>query len=836
MSSEKTTEAFQDVSELLQTGEPIVLAVDQVPFEVESRGVKNTFCLLVPLMSDSGNELNRSQFRNRERVWWMLRPEIPAHQILVGTIWSGPIERSRAYGNPEKEKDHYQVRRAEIRPGARHLVEVLSINVAHPDLNELLSPEGIHWPYSPLERVIVRGGLSAVGPFHSTYDFESQRIRLRSLSEDDPHVYRLTQSEFSHQLEIREYSYTANRWDAKANEKEINLAFIKEEQLEVFIQRGERLDGATDTQIINWAFDFLEIPEESRDHFRRVLEHAKSFEGDVGSEEFKERLDRFRRLCEHRERIVSLGSEIARAVSTYDGFRELVTKHIDSITRDRIAASIDARRSEIADSLRDAEAELERKRETITGLDAEYARAVQAWEEKFQREHGERVRSLDERESTLSRHEQEMEQRLGRLIETYRDTSREFSDHLVAELPMLRRLGLLTTGIEPVRETSGTTNGPRATRGVSPERLEIELPTFLEKRKPDGAGGSIDEVRFLEQFRSVVGHHGFVFDAEDLANFHVLVETGQWTVLAGPSGLGKSSIPRFYAKALGAEEEFLMIPVRPDWLDDRDVIGAFNALSGRYEPAPSGLVDRLIAAQEDTKADRGGIYVICVDEMNLARVEHYFAQLLSVLEQPEGSRFLNLFSRGTVDPDDPYASYRKLELGSNIRLVGTVNVDETTHFFSPKVIDRCSIAHFERPDIREGLEEEDYVRTEPTITPVRLETYTSWIQAPDRSGEVVQFILRVEEILRRSRLGLGFRVRDRILRYVSSARALLGEERSIDFAFLQNVLPGLRPTAPRYMELLRDLRSLFPESRFRRTAHLLKALEDDPESDFFQLL
>ena len=57
-----------DVEELLQTGEPVILAVDQVPFDVESRGVKNTFCLLVPLMSDNGTELQRDQFANRERV------------------------------------------------------------------------------------------------------------------------------------------------------------------------------------------------------------------------------------------------------------------------------------------------------------------------------------------------------------------------------------------------------------------------------------------------------------------------------------------------------------------------------------------------------------------------------------------------------------------------------------------------------------------------------------------------------------------------------------------------------------------------------------------------
>src|SRR5690606_32113398 len=250
------------------------------------------------------------------------------------------------------------------------------------------------------------------------------------------------------------------------------------------------------------------------------------------------------------------------------------------------------------------------------------------------------------------------------------------------------------------------------------------LPQYLSQPKPLPAS-PVEEERFLDHFRAVVDHNGFVFDADDLANFHVLVKTGLWTVLAGASGLGKSSLPRLYADALGSSDEFLMVPVRPDWLDDRDVIGAFNALSGRYEPAPCGLVDRLIVAHEDEKVGRGGIYIICVDEMNLARVEHYFAQFLSVLEQPEDARYLQLFSRGVLDPGDPYARYRDLKLGQNIRLVGTVNVDETTHFFSPKVIDRVSIAHFERPDLREGLEEDEsfVVDERPTMEPIHLDTY-----------------------------------------------------------------------------------------------------------------
>jgi 5-methylcytosine-specific restriction endonuclease McrBC GTP-binding regulatory subunit McrB len=175
-------------------------------------------------------------------------------------------------------------------------------------------------------------------------------------------------------------------------------------------------------------------------------------------------------------------------------------------------------------------------------------------------------------------------------------------------------------------------------------------------------------------------------------------------------------------------------------------------------------------------------------------------------------------------------------MGQNLRFVGTVNVDETTHFFSPKVIDRAPIATFERPNLRLGLEGNQASRPPGRVDPVHLEDFLSWIRPPDQRGEAVDLVLSLDEILRRFRLGLGFRVRDRILRYVSSARQLLGEDRALDLALLQNAVPALRSTAPRYQDLLRELQQLLVPGRFRRTSQALQTLAEDPESDYFQLL
>jgi energy-coupling factor transporter ATP-binding protein EcfA2 len=750
----------------------------------------------------------------------MLRSDIAPEKIQVGMVWTAPIERSREHGNLDPEKDHYQVVRSEIREGARHFVEVLNLNTARPDLAELLSQDGMPWGYAPLQRVVVRGGLSVLGPFRASYDSERRRVILQSVTPGNPQAFRLDRAAFEAAVKVHEFSFTANQWDPKSERRKVDISMVHSHDLTVLEEKGERLDAATDAQVVNWALDLMEIPKKDRQLFKEVLARAGQIEQHAESVDLPSRVARFRALSERHERVVSLGSEVAEIVAGREGFRDLVVRHIEGITAERIAKAVADRREAIERETAEADAKLARLRQKFEGLQGEYARRVEEWERELAEKHAERVRQIDEREAAVERQERELVERLKGLIETYRTESKAFGDRVLAEIPLLQRLGVLDGG------------GRGTAHAVAPAG-PLELPAFLKETRPRSALG---EEEFLRQFESLVAHHGFVFDREDLVNFHVLVKTGSWTIVTGPSGLGKSSLPRLYAEALGARDEFLLIPVRPDWLDDRDIVGAFNALSGRYEPAPCGLVDRLIAAQEDERAGRGGIYVVCLDEMNLARVEHYFAQFLSLLEQPPESRELKLFARGLVDASDPYRPYEVLRLGGNLRFVGTVNVDETTHFFSPKIIDRASIAHFVRPDLRLGLRAAARPQAAISVEPVHLDDYLSWVRPEDEEGEALDLILRVDEALRRSRLGLGFRVRDRVLRYISSARPLLGEDRAVDLALLQNVLPGLRPSAKSYRELLKELRALLQPGRYRRTAEILEALEEDPESDFFRLL
>lgn len=187
------------------------------------------------------------------------------------------------------------------------------------------------------------------------------------------------------------------------------------------------------------------------------------------------------------------------------------------------------------------------------------------------------------------------------------------------------------------------------------------------------------------------------YNVKDFVNIHTALKCSSLVILSGLSGTGKSAIVDIYARALGInntgnpdENRLLFIPVRPSWNDDSDLLGYVDLVHMVYRASDSGFVDFLVRAQKEENKNK--LFIVCFDEMNLARVEHYFSQFLSLLERPANQRELQLYDKQYSGRLYNSAEYpNRIKIGDNVKFIGTVNIDESTYHFSDKVLDRANV-------------------------------------------------------------------------------------------------------------------------------------------------
>ena len=169
--------------------------------------------------------------------------------------------------------------------------------------------------------------------------------------------------------------------------------------------------------------------------------------------------------------------------------------------------------------------------------------------------------------------------------------------------------------------------------------------------------------------------------------------------------------------------------VNPSWLDVRDLLGHVNALERRYEPSENGLFEMLVCAQEEwrDKREATGIYLICLDEMNLAHVEHYFGPFLQAFERADEYRVVRCFSPQVVDAQTAFARWPELALPRSLRFVGTVNLDETTKPLSVRLLDRVNFLRLRPQNVAALATDGNRDRPRVQGRAVRLKEMRGWI-------------------------------------------------------------------------------------------------------------
>lgn len=166
----------------------------------------------------------------------------------------------------------------------------------------------------------------------------------------------------------------------------------------------------------------------------------------------------------------------------------------------------------------------------------------------------------------------------------------------------------------------------------------------------------------------------------------------RFLILTGLSGSGKTKFAHAFAAWIAeSEEQYRLVAVGADWTTNENVVGYQDALqAGIYRKPSNGALDVILRAESDPARP----YFLILDEMNLSHVERYFADILSAVESGQEIALHSAAGSLKANEDDPLLVPPKLRLPDNLFIVGTVNVDETTYMFSPKVLDRANVIEF----------------------------------------------------------------------------------------------------------------------------------------------
>ena len=301
-------------------------------------------------------------------------------------------------------------------------------------------------------------------------------------------------------------------------------------------------------------------------------------------------------------------------------------------------------------------------------------------------------------------------------------------------------------------------------------------------------------------------------ETEYIRSYLTALRTKPFMLLAGISGTGKSRIVRKLAQATTIQkydkdedrwkdnrpENFELIQVKPNWHNSMDVVGFYSNISGKYEFTP--FVEFIVKAWQHKDTP----YFLCLDEMNLAPVEEYFAEFLSAIEsrstdengdyitdpiikpfknfgEKEGKAML-IQLLGEADPIDknPIAIHfyeKGLTLPPNLMVMGTVNMDETTFSFSRKVLDRAMSVEMNEVDY------DKFLSGESEQFPLLTDMNELLVNRPQRAAEVTEeiesdkviaYLKDVNTLMEGTPFKLGYRAANEAMLYVAACKKFAG--------------------------------------------------------------
>ena len=329
----------------------------------------------------------------------------------------------------------------------------------------------------------------------------------------------------------------------------------------------------------------------------------------------------------------------------------------------------------------------------------------------------------------------------------------------------------------------------------------------------------LDEL--CEKFREyAAGKLGLYYDISDIRRFIAGMGISKLIILRGMSGTGKTSLA--YAAGEFFCNSSTVVPIQPMWKERSDMIGYFNEFTKKFNETT--MLCKLYEA-----GGKGDVYITVLDEVNISRIEYYFAEFLSLLELPDTSkRYLDVVS-DTWKNDPARLVNGKLLLPVNMWFVGTANNDDSTFAISDKVYDRAAVIDLDRKCT-------PFVCDTPSPCHISYEALAQLFEKAKGkytlSSESKEKLKRLDEYLSEVfRVSFGNRIMRQIEAYVPVMLACGGTEtEALDDILARKILRKLEQLSPAFVKsesdnLLSLLDELFGEEAMLQSRQYIEKMQ-----------
>ncbi len=345
--------------------------------------------------------------------------------------------------------------------------------------------------------------------------------------------------------------------------------------------------------------------------------------------------------------------------------------------------------------------------------------------------------------------------------------------------------------------------------------MEEDLNQIVREYKQLMGATSMGNTDFrIDRLSTDLQSTGLLFEKRLVYRYVTALLAKPFVILTGLAGSGKTKLAQAFSQWIcERQEQVCIVPVGADWTNREALLGYPNALNeGEYVWPENGVIRLLTEANKPENQDKP--YFLILDEMNLSHVERYFADFLSVMESREAIP-LHPETEPWKDCNVP----AKVGSPPNLFIVGTVNIDETTYMFSPKVLDRANVIEFRVTT--EEMEQFLKHKTPVDLNPVRgkgadmgkafVEMAKDKVWQPGESENLTDTLLGFFGKLKEAGAEFGYRTASEIYTFVALAHRLIPdwpENEVIDAVIMQKLLPKLHGSQRKLEGTLRTLGEL----------------------------